>query len=212
MAGRGGLDLDGGAIHCYSGSMNPKVDAVLGKARKWREEMIELRAICQSAGLAEELKWGKPCYVFQDANVVIIQGFKDFCALLFCKGALLADVKGLLRRPGENTQAARRLEFTSLDEITGMEETVKAYLKEAIAVEKAGLEVEFKKPGDFEIPAELQAKLDAFPDFRKAFLALTPGRQRAYVLHFSSAKQSATRKSRVEKCIPRILEGRGLND
>jgi len=173
--------------------------------------MAVLRKIVLSCGLTEELKWNKPCYTFQDSNIVIIQGFKDHCALLFCKGALLADPKGILKKPGENTQAARRIEFTSLDEVTGLEREVKACNKEAIAAEKAGTEVEFKTSAE-PLPEELQQKFKEMPTLKKAFNSLTPGRQRAYILHFSGAKQSATRVSRIDKCIPQILEGKGWNE
>lgn len=192
-------------------TMNPKVDGFLKKAPKWQEEMAELRRIALACGLTEELKWGKPCYSFEGGNVAIIQGFKESCAFMFFKGALLKDTKGLLERPGENSQAARRLLFTGVAEITKNEAKLKAWIKEAIAAEKAGLEVEFKKSPE-PIPAELQGQFDKKPGLMSAFEALTPGRQRAYILHFSSAKQSATKTSRIEKCIPQILEGKGLND
>jgi uncharacterized protein YdeI (YjbR/CyaY-like superfamily) len=191
--------------------MNPKVDAFLSAAQRWREEMKQLRAISLRCGLTEEFKWGKPCYAFQESNVVIIQGFNASCALLFCKGALLKDPKGLLEKPGEHSQAARRIRFTNVREIVAIEPTLKAYIQEAIAAEKNGLEVKFKKNPE-PAPAELQQKLDEIPAFKMAFSALTPGRQRAYILYFSAAKQSATRKSRIEKCQPQILRGKGLND
>jgi uncharacterized protein YdeI (YjbR/CyaY-like superfamily) len=191
---------------------NPKVDAYLHKAKKWREETAKLRTIILGCGLTEELKWDKPCYTFQESNIVIVQGFKECCALLFCKGALLKDPKGILKKPGENTQAARRIEFTDIREIVGMQTILKAYIHEAIAVEKAGLEVIYKKPSEFIIPQEVQKKLDAIPALKTAFAALTPGRQRGYLLYFSAAKQSQTRTSRVEKCMPQILKGKGLND
>lgn len=191
--------------------MNPKVDAYIRKARQWQAEFEALRAILLKTPLAEELKWGQPCYTYEGRNVVIVQGFKACCALMFCKGALLKDARGLLHKPGENTQAARRFEFTSVQEITKLAAAVKSYLKEAVQIEKAGLEVEFKKEPE-PVPVELQTKFEASPAFKRAFDALTPGRQRAYILHFSSAKQSATRAARIEKCAPDILEGRGLND
>jgi uncharacterized protein YdeI (YjbR/CyaY-like superfamily) len=191
--------------------MNPKVDAFLERATAWREEMEALRKVCLAHGMEEELKWGKPCYVFEGSNVAIIQGFKDSCALLFPKGALLSDPEGLLEKPGENTQAARRMRFTSLKEIAMRKAAVKARIQEAIEVEKGGLEVEFKKDPE-PVPAELEARFKEDPAFKKAFHALTPGRQRAYILHFSSAKQSTTRTSRIVKCMPRILEGKGMND
>ena len=191
--------------------MNPKVDGYLRKAKKWQEEFKKLRRIMLDCGLAEELKWGKPCYSFQKSNIVIIQGFKEFCALLFCKGALLNDANAILKKPGENTQAARRIPFTNVREIVEMEPVLKAYINEAIEAEKAGLKVNFKKnPEPF--PKELQNKLDEIPALKTAFDALTPGRQRAYVLFFSAPKQSKTRGSRIEKCMQQILNGRGLND
>lgn len=192
--------------------MNPKVDAYISKAKTWREETEKLRTISLDCGLTEELKWGKPCYTFQESNVVIIQGFKDSCALLFCKGALLKDAKGVLKKPGENTQAARRIEFTSVREIVKMEPLLKAYIREAMEVEEAGLEVTYKKPEEHSVPEEFQKKLDAMPALKKAFAALTPGRQRLYLMHFSTAKQSKTREARIEKCIPQILDGKGLNE
>ncbi len=190
-------------------SMNPKVDAYLRKAEKWQKEMEKLRRISLDCGLTEELKWGKPCYTFQQSNIVIIQGFKEFCALLFCKGALLTDPKGILKKFG--WQAARRIPFTNVREIVEMEPILNAYIYEAIEMERAGLKVNFKK--DLEpIPEELQKKLDEIPALKAAFEALTPGRQRGYILYFSRAKQSKTRESRVEKCVPQILKGKGLND
>jgi uncharacterized protein YdeI (YjbR/CyaY-like superfamily) len=190
---------------------NPKVDAYLKKTKKWQGEFERLRRIILLCPLIEELKWGKPCYTFQGRNVVIIQGFKESCALLFAKGSLLKDPKRILEKPGENTQAARRIRFTSVREIVKMETTLKAYLREAIEVEKAGLEVDFKKNPE-PIPEELQNKLDEIPALKAAFAALTPGRQRGYILYFSAAKQSKTRESRVEKCMQPILKGKGLND
>jgi len=190
-------------------SMNPKVDGYLRKAKKWQEEMEKLRRISLDCGLTEELKWGKPCYTFQKSNIVIIQGFKEFCALLFCKGALLNDPNGILKKFG--WQAARRIPFTHVREIVEMEPILKAYIHEAIEVEKAGLEVNFQKdPGT--VPEELQKKLNEIPALKAAFDALTPGRQRGYILYFSGAKQSKTRESRVEKWLPQILKGKGLND
>ena len=189
--------------------MNPEVDGYLRKAKKWREEMEKLRRISLDCGLTEELKWGKPCYTFQKSNIVIIQGFKEFCALLFCKGALLNDPNGILKQFG--WQAARRIPFTNVRELLEMEPILKAYIHEAIEAEKAGLEVNFNKNPE-PIPEELQNKLDEIPDLKTAFEALTPGRQRGYILYFSGAKQSKTRESRVEKCIPQILDGKGLND
>lgn len=192
-------------------STNPKVDAFVSEALTWREETTKLRKIILGFGLTEELKWGKPCYAFKECNVLIIQGFKEYCALMFCKGSLLKDPKKILRKPGEHTQAARQIRFTSAREITQMEPVVKAYIQEAIEAEKAGLEVVFKKSPE-PVPDELRVRLDQNPALRTAFAALTPGRQRYYIIYFSSAKQSATRESRIEKCIPRILSGKGLND
>jgi len=191
--------------------MNPKVDGYLRKAKKWQEEFEKLRMIILDCGLTEELKWGKPCYTFQKSNIVIIQGFKEFCALLFCKGALLNDANGMLKKPGENTQAARRIPFTNVREIVETEPILKAHIYEAIEAEKAGLKVNFKKNPE-PIPEELQDKLDEIPALKTAFDALTPGRQRAYNLYFSAPKQSKTRESRVEKCMQQILSGKGLND
>jgi uncharacterized protein YdeI (YjbR/CyaY-like superfamily) len=190
---------------------NPKVDAYLSKAKKWREEFEVLRTIALGCQLAEELKWGKPCYTFQKSNIVIIQGFKEFCALLFAKGALLKDPNGILDKPGANTQAARRIPFTNVREIIKMKPVLKAYIQEAIEAEKAGLKVDFKRNPE-PIPEELQNKLDEMPELKTAFDALTPGRQRAYILYFSAPKQSKTRDSRVEKCTRQILNGKGLND
>ena len=189
--------------------MNPKVDEYLRKAKKWQQEMKKLRQISLACGLTEELKWGKPCYTFQESNVVIIQGFKEFCALLFCKGALLKDPNGILKKFG--WQAARRIPFTNVREIGEMESVLKAYIHEAIEAEKAGLEVKLKKNPE-PIPEEFQKKLDEIPALKAAFDALTPGRQRAYILYFSGAKQHKTRASRVEKCMRQILNGKGLND
>ncbi len=192
--------------------MNPKVDKFLTTAKKWQPEMAKLRNILLSSGLTEELKWGKPCYTFQDSNVVIIQGFKEYCALLFCKGTLLKDAKGILIQQTENVQAARQIRFTDIREIADMEPMVKAYVYEAIEVEKAGLEIIYKKPSEFSIPEELQNKFHKKPALKAAFNALTPGRQRGYLLYFSGAKQSKTRETRIDKCMPQILKGKGLND
>jgi len=192
--------------------MNPKVDGFLSNAPKWQEEFEKLRMTLLGCGLIEELKWGKPCYTFQNSNIVIVQGFKEYCALLFVKGALLKDGKGILIQQTENTQAARQIRFTNVREIVEMEPVLKAYIHEAIEVEKAGLKVDLKKTLEFEIPEEFQNKLDEIPALKTAFEALTPGRQRAYLLHFSQPKQSKTRESRVEKCMPQILDGKGLHD
>ncbi len=192
--------------------MNPKVDAYVSKAKTWKEEIEQLRSIVLECPLTEELKWGNPCYTHEETNIVLIHVFKEYAALLFFKGALMKDPKGLLIQQTENTQAARQLRFTSVSEISKLRTTIKTYIKEAIAVEKAGLKVEFKKTAEFNMPEEFQIKLDGMPALKKAFEALTPGRQKAYLLHFSAAKQSKTRESRVEKAIPQILDGKGLDD
>jgi uncharacterized protein YdeI (YjbR/CyaY-like superfamily) len=192
--------------------MNSKVDEYLNKVKNWREEMEKLRMILLDCQLTEELKWGKPCYTFQGSNVVLIIPFKACCALLVNKGALLDDPCDILVQPTENTQAARQIRFTNVQQIVELENVLKAYMAQAIEVEKAGLKVEFKKSADFFIPEELQMKLDELPALESAFYALTPGRQRAYLLHFSAPKQSKTRESRIEKCLPQILNGKGLND
>jgi uncharacterized protein YdeI (YjbR/CyaY-like superfamily) len=193
-------------------TMNPKVDGYLSKAKKWQEEMEKLRLIILDCQLTEELKWGKPCYTFQQTNIVLIVGFKEYCALIFCKGALLNDAHGLLIKPGENTQAGRQIRFTNGREIVEMKSILKGYIFEAIEAEKAGLQVNYKKHTELIFPEEFQNKLDQIPALKTAFKALTPGRQRAYHLYFSAAKQSKTRESRVEKCMPRILQGKGLDD
>jgi len=192
--------------------MNPKVDVFLSKAKKWQEEFEKLRMIILDCGLTEELKWGVPCYTFEKRNIVLIHGFKEYCALLFVKGALLNDTKGILITQTENTQAGRQIRFTNVREIVEMEPILKAYIYEAIEVEKAGLKVNFKKTTEFIIPEEFHNKLDEIPALKTAFDALTPGRQRAYILYFSAPKQSKTRELRVEKCMQQILNGKGLND
>lgn len=192
--------------------MNPKVDWFFNKDSQWKEEFEKLRMIALDCGLTEELKWGHPCYTFQKSNIVLIHGFKEHCAFLFHKGALLNDPEGILIQQTENVQAARQIRFTNVQEIVEMEPTLKTYIYEAIEVEKAGLKVDFKKTKEFSIPEEFQKKLDEIPALKTAFEALTPGRQRGYLLHFSGAKQSKTRERRVEKCIPQILDGKGLND
>jgi uncharacterized protein YdeI (YjbR/CyaY-like superfamily) len=192
--------------------MNPKVDEFLSKAKKWKEEYEKLRNIVLDCELTEEFKWMHPCYTFEKKNIVLIHGFKEYCALLFFKGALLQDAHGILIQQTENVQAARQIRFTNVQEIVEMETILKAYIYEAIEVEKAGLEVNFKKNTDFIIPEELQNKFDEIPALKTAFEALTPGRQRAYILYFSEPKQSKTRQSRVEKCMQQILNGKGLND
>ena len=192
--------------------MNPKVDVYISKAKKWQEEFEKLRMIILDCQLTEEFKWGKPCYTFQESNIVLIHGFKEYCALLFFKGALLNDANGILITQTENTQAARQIRFTNVREIVEMETILKAYIYEAIEVEKAGLKVDYKKTTEFNIPEEFQNKLDEIPTLKTAFDALTPGRQRAYILYFSVPKQSKTRESRIEKYMPQILNGKGLND
>src|SRR5215469_9147578 len=189
--------------------MNPNVNWFFKKAKKWRGEFEKLRMVCLDCGLTEKLKWGKPCYIYQESNVVLIHGFKDYCALLFFKGALLKDLNGILVQQTENVQAARQIRFTNVREIVEMKSTLKAYIKEAIEVEKAGLEVGYKKTSEFVIPEEFQNRLNESAALKKVFEALTPGRQRGYILYFSAAKQSKTRKSRVEKCVQQILDGKG---
>lgn len=191
---------------------NPKVDEFLGKAKKWKEEYETLRNIVLDCELTEEFKWMHPCYTFEYKNIVLIHGFKEYCALLFHKGALLQDAHGLLIQQTENVQGARQIRFTNVQEIVATESILKAYIHEAIEVEKAGLEVEFKKNEEFIIPEELHNKFDDNPALKTAFEALTPGRQRAYILYFSQAKQSKTRESRIEKCMQKILDGKGLKD
>ncbi|WP_198315652.1 YdeI/OmpD-associated family protein [Chitinophaga tropicalis] len=192
--------------------MNPKVDAFLDRSEKWQEEFEKLRMIVLDCGLTEELKWGVPCYAYQGGNIVLIHGFKEYCALLFFKGALLPDPNSILVQQTENVQAARQIRFTSLREITKMESILKAYVFEAIEIEKSGLEVVFKKTKEFDMPEEFREKLDKDPALKTAFEGLTPGRQRGYLLYFSSAKQAKTRISRIEKYVPQILDGKGLED
>jgi len=192
--------------------MNPKVEFYFNKAKRWQEELEKLRMIVLDCGLTEELKWGVPCYTFQKRNVVLIHVFKEYCALLFFKGALLDDPNGILIQQTKNVQAARQIRFTNIRSIIKMKPILKAYIREAIEVEKAGLKVDFRKTTDFNIPEEFQSKLDKIHALKSAFDALTPGRQRAYILHFSAPKQSRTREARVEKCMQQILNGKGLND
>ena len=191
---------------------NPKVEFYFAKAKKWQDEITKLRTIILDCGLTEELKWGTPCYTVQESNIVLIHTFKEYCALLFFKGALLKDADGILIQQTKNVQAARQIRFTNVREIVQMEPILKAYIREAIEVEKAGLKVKLKKTSDFAIPEEFQTKLDASPALKKAFGALTPGRQRAYLFHFAAPKLSKTREARVAKSMPQILKGKGLND
>ncbi|MCT2346190.1 YdeI/OmpD-associated family protein [Niallia taxi] len=193
-------------------TLNPKVDEFINKAKSWQEEYIKLRSIIRDCELTEEFKWMHPCYTLNNKNIVLIHGFKEYVALLFHKGALLKDPEGILVQQTENVQAARQIRFTNLQEIVEKEAVIKAYIHEAIAVEEAGLEVELKKNEEYSVPEELQQKFAENPVFKEAFEALTPGRQRAYLLHFSQAKQAKTREARIEKYLPHILEGKGLND
>ena len=191
---------------------NPRVDTFLSKVDRWRREFEKLRKIALDCGLTEELKWGQPCYTFEGSNIILIHGFKEYCAILFIKGALLKDAKGVLIQQTKNVQSGRQIRFTSVREIVDMQTLLKAYIHEAVEVEKAGLKVPHKKTSEFSVPEEFQKKLDKSATLKKAFNALTPGRQRAYLLHFSAPKQSKTRESRIEKCVPQILKGKGLND
>jgi uncharacterized protein YdeI (YjbR/CyaY-like superfamily) len=191
---------------------NPRVDFYFTKAERWQEESKKLRKIILDCGLTEELRWGKPCYTFEKSNIVLIHGFKEYCALLFMKGALFKDPKGILVQQTENVQSARQIRFTNARQIVALEPTLKAYIREAIEVEKSGAEVKYKNTSEFKMPEEFRTRLAELPALRRAFDELTPGRQRGYLLYFSGAKQSATRESRIEKCMPHILEGRGLND
>jgi len=192
--------------------MNPKVDFYFNKTEKWQEEIDKLRMIVFDCQLTEELKWGCPCYTFRGNNIVLIHVFKEYCALLFFKGALLNDANGILIQQTANVQAARQIRFTNVLEIVELEPILKAYIHEAIEVEKAGLKVEFKKTSEYPIPYEFQNKLDELPALKTAFEALTPGRQRAYIFYFAQPKQSKTRESRVEKYIQQILNGIGLDE
>jgi uncharacterized protein YdeI (YjbR/CyaY-like superfamily) len=192
--------------------MNPKVDEFISKAEKWQDEFEKLRKIVLDCELTEELKWGVPCYTFQKSNILLIHGFKEYCAILFVKGALLHDAHGILIQQTENVQAGRQIRFTNVGEIIAQEPILKAYINEAIAVEKAGLKVPFKKDTELIFPEEFQKKMDENPTLKAAFAALTPGRQRAYNLYFSEPKQSKTREARVEKYMQQILNGKGLLD
>lgn len=191
---------------------NPKVDFYFDKEIKWKQEVAKLRSILLDCPLAEVLKWGHPCYSYQNNNIVLIHEFKEYCAILFFKGALLKDINGILIQQTENVQSARQIRFTNLHEIIEQETMIKAYIHEAIEVEKSGLKVSFKKAEEYSVPDEFQQKLDEMPDLTTAFYALTPGRQRAYLLHFSAPKQAKTREARVEKFVQHILAGKGLND
>jgi uncharacterized protein YdeI (YjbR/CyaY-like superfamily) len=192
--------------------MNPKVDWFFDKAANWQKEYEQLRIICLDCGLAEELKWGCPCYTFENRNIVLIHGFKEYCALLFFKGALLKDTDGILIQQTENVQSARQVRFVNVREIVKLKKVLKTYIYQAIEVEKAGLKVPLKKTSEFKVPEEFQKKLKQMPALKKAFNELTPGRQRAYLFYFSQPKQSATRESRIEKSLQQILYGKGLND
>ena len=192
--------------------MNPKVDFFFDKAEKWQEEYAQLRTILFDCDLTEEVKWGVPCYTSQTRNIVLIHGFKEYCALLFFKGALLQDAQGLLIQQTENVQAARQMRFTNLPEIIALAATIQAYVAEAIAVEEAGLQVPYKKTAEFDMPEEFITKLEEVPGLQDAFDAMTPGRQRADLLHFAQPKQAKTRMARIEKWVPHILNGKGLDD
>jgi uncharacterized protein YdeI (YjbR/CyaY-like superfamily) len=192
--------------------MNPKVDWFFSKAKTWHDEFEQLRSIVLDCGLTEELKWGQPCYTFEKKNIVLIHGFKEYCALLFFKGALLKDPKSILIQQTENVQAARQIRFTNVREIVKMKRVLKTYIYAAVEVEEAGLKVPLKKVTEYAMPEEFQKKLKKNAALKKAFYELTPGRQRGYLLYFSQAKQSKTRESRVEKSIKQILDGKGLDD
>lgn len=192
--------------------MNRRVDVFLSKEKKWREEFEKLRAIILDCDLTEELKWGQPCYTFEGKNILLIHGFKDYCAILFMKGVLLEDGKGILIQQTANVQSARQIRFTNVREITKLKTVLKSYIHEAIEVEKAGMKVALKKTTEYDIPEEFQVRLEKSAALKKAFYALTPGRQRGYLLYFSAAKQSKTREARVEKSVKAILKGKGLDD
>jgi uncharacterized protein YdeI (YjbR/CyaY-like superfamily) len=193
-------------------TMTPQVDGYLRKNKKWQNELQKLRTIILDCPLTEEIKWRVPVYTSEQRNIVFLGAFKEYCALSFVKGVLLKDPRRILRKPGENTQSSRLVRFTNVQQIDELEPVLKAYIRQAIEVEKAGLKVKLKKITEFKIPEELQGKLNELPALKAAFSALTPGRQRAYLLYFSGAKQSKTRASRVDKCMPRILAGKGLVD
>lgn len=191
---------------------NPNVDWFFTKAKQWQPEYEKLRSIILACDVNEELKWGCPCYTSGGKNIVVIHGFKEYCAVLFMKGALMKDLSGILIQQTENVQSGRQVRFRNLHEIEALEEILKAYVKEAIEIEKSGLRVELKSVREFKMPDELVEKFDESPEFKAAFEALTPGRQRGYILHFSAPKQSKTREARIEKSVPQIFEGKGLND
>jgi Uncharacterized protein conserved in bacteria len=192
--------------------MNPEVDWFFNKATKWQDEYSELRMLVLDCGLTEELKWGCPCYTWQKSNIVLIHGFKNYCALLFMQGAMLKDAKKILVQQTENVQSARQIRFANIQEILKNKSTIKAYIKEAIAINKAGLKVELKKTTEYKTPEEFQNVLDDMPELKTAFQALTPGRQRGYLLYFSAPKQAKTREARIEKYLQQILDGKGLDD
>ena len=191
---------------------NPNVDAFITNAKNWQQELTKLRAILLDSELTEDFKWSQPCYTLQNKNVIVLGPMKDSCAFAFFKGALLKDPHGVLTQPGKHSQSTRWIKFTSVREIVEMKSILRAYIREAIQIEKSGLKVKLKQTSDLKIPEELQLMLDEFSDFKKAFGALTPGRQRAYIYHFSAPKQSKTREARVQKLMPRILRGKGLLD
>lgn len=191
---------------------NPKVDWFFNEDSPWQPAYRKLRKVILECGLTEELKWGVPCYTLDGQNVVLIHGFKEYCALLFHKGVLMKDFNAILVQQTANVQSARQVRFTSAAQVDEMKHVLKAYVEDAIEVEKSGLEVAFKKTEEFPMPLEFQIQLDEMPDLKSAFESLTPGRQRGYLLHFSGAKQAKTREARVEKCIPKIMEGKGLDD
>lgn len=192
--------------------MNPKVNFFFNDAKQWKKEFEKLRTIALSTELVEDLKWGCPCYTYEGKNIFLIHGFKEYCALLFFKGALMKDPDHILIQQSKNVQAARQIRFTDVERINDLEKILQAYMFEAVEIEESGAKVEMKKTKEFEMAEEFQSKLDQDPALKEAFKALTPGRQRAYLLHFSSAKQSKTREARIEKCIPQIMDGIGLND
>ena len=191
---------------------NPKVDFFFRKGKPWQEEFEKLRTIILDCGLTEELKWGVPCYTFEKSNIVLIHGFKEYCAILFVKGVLLKDTEGVLIQQTENVQSARQIRFTNVGEVAALEATLKAYIHEGIEVEKAGLKVNYKTAAEYNMPEEFINKLEEVPGLQEAFEALTPGRQKGYLYYFSGPKQSKTREARIEKYIPQILDGKGIND